>query len=99
MATVIVDERFLGSAYSLPKEIGRKIFKALHLYSRNSEHPSLHREKLSGKADGLFSIRVDDNYRIIFRQLGTAPVLMDVAKHDEAYRSAETRPTAAPEQQ
>jgi len=99
MGTVIVDERFLGSAYSLPKEIGRKVYKALHLYSRNPDHPSPHREKLSGKADGLFSIRVDDNYRIIFRQVGPAPVLMDVAKHDEAYRSAETRPSAPPEQQ
>lgn len=70
MGTVIVDERILGSACSLQKEIGRKVFKALHLYSRNPDHPSLHREKLSGKADGLFSIRVDDSYSIIFRQLG-----------------------------
>jgi len=92
MGTVILDDGFLGSAYSLPKEIGRKIFKALHLFSKNPDHPGLHREKLSGKAEGLFSIRVDDDYRIIFRQLGAAPVLMEVAKHDDAYRSAETIP-------
>ena len=90
MAAVVLDERFLASAYMLPKEIGRKVFKALHLYSRDPNHPSLHREKLAGKAEGLLSIRVDDDYRIIFREVGAAPVLMEVAKHDVAYRSADS---------
>jgi plasmid maintenance system killer protein len=67
MGTVILDDRFLGSAYSLPKEIGRKIFKSLHLFSKNPDHPGLHREKLSGRAEGFFSIRVDDNYRFLSR--------------------------------
>jgi mRNA-degrading endonuclease RelE of RelBE toxin-antitoxin system len=63
-AAVLVQADFISNAYDLPKEISRKVFKALRNFLRDPHHPGLHVEKLSGRASNLRSLRVDDNYRI-----------------------------------
>lgn len=79
--------QFIRSAYELPKEAARKVLKALYLFVTDPSHPSLHLERLSGEASGLFSIRVDDNLRIIMAY-GATPVLLFAGTHDAAYRVA-----------
>lgn len=91
MATAVtVLDSFLSSAYDLPKETARKVFKALRNFVNDPRNVGLNLERLQGKASDLWSIRVDDNYRIIFResQSGT-PVVLFVGKHDHAYRYAD----------
>ena len=44
-----------------------KIEKALSLFEDNTSHPSLHNKHIvCKKAENLYSIRVDDNYRIMY---------------------------------
>ncbi len=81
----LVSDSFLKSAYELPKEIAPKVWKALHLFSRNRDHPSLHTEKLSA---AHVSIRVDLQYRAILQDGEGTSTLLFVGPHDEAYRVA-----------
>jgi mRNA-degrading endonuclease RelE of RelBE toxin-antitoxin system len=93
MATaVVVQAGFISSAYDLPKEVTRKVFKALKNFIRDPQYPGLHVEKLSGQASNLSSLRVDDDYRIIFAEPSAgSPSLLFVGKHDDAYRFATGR--------
>jgi plasmid maintenance system killer protein len=83
-------ESFLVSAYELPKEIAKKVFKALRNFVANPTSTGLHLEKHSGRASQLSSIRVDEDYRIFFTKAGPTAVMLYVAKHDLAYRYAES---------
>jgi hypothetical protein len=85
---ITIQESFLVSAYELPKEITKKVFKSLRNFVANPMSVGLHIEKLSGTAAKLSSIRVDDDYRIIFTMAGPSAKMLYVAKHDLAYRYA-----------
>jgi len=80
---------FLASAYELPKDISKKVWKALHFFSRNPRHPSLQWEQLRGRAAAFQSLRVDNNYRIIIEPDQNTPGLVYVGPHDKAYDFAE----------
>jgi len=89
-AAVTVLDSFLSSAYDLPKETARKVFKALRNFVSDPRNIGLNLERLQGKANDLWSIRVDDDYRIIFRESEPGPpVVLFVGKHDLAYRFAD----------
>jgi len=89
-ASVTVLDSFLSSAYDLPKETARKVFKALRNFVNDRRNAGLNLERLQGKANDLWSIRVDDDYRIIFRESEPGPpVVLFVGKHDLAYRFAD----------
>jgi mRNA-degrading endonuclease RelE of RelBE toxin-antitoxin system len=89
-AAVTVLDSFLSSAYDLPKETARKVFKALRNFVSDRRNAGLNLERLQGKASDLWSIRVDDDYRIIFRESEPhPPVVLFVGKHDLAYRFAD----------
>jgi hypothetical protein len=49
-------------------------------------------EALRGRASGLWSLRVDDQYRIILHRTPRVATLLFVAPHDDAYRFAERVP-------
>lgn len=89
-AAVTVLDSFLSSAYDLPRETHKKVFKALRNFVVDPRNVGLHLERLNGRASHLWSIRVDDDYRIILRrsEIGT-PVVLFVGTHDRAYRFAE----------
>lgn len=80
---------FLDQAYSLPKEIGRKIWKAIGMLSRNPEWPGLNLERLRGKSEGLWSLRVDDKYRAILSRSPQTINLLSVGHKEDVYRLAE----------
>ena len=89
-AAVTVLDSFLSSAYDLPKETARKVFKALRNFVSDPRNVGLNLERLQGKASDQWSIRVDDDYRIIFRESEPGPpVVLFVGKHDLAYRFAD----------
>jgi hypothetical protein len=89
-SAITIQESFLVSAYELPKETAKKVFKALRNFLANPTSTGLHIEKLSGRASQLSSIRVDEDYRIIFTKAGPTASMLYVAKHDLAYRYAES---------
>jgi mRNA-degrading endonuclease RelE of RelBE toxin-antitoxin system len=83
---VIIQDSFLACAYELPKEISKKIFKTMRALVANPRSGGLQIEKLSGRSKGLWSARVDKDYRIIFDWSSAGvPVILYVAKHDDAY--------------
>jgi Txe/YoeB family toxin of Txe-Axe toxin-antitoxin module len=57
----MIQDSFLASAYELPKEITKKVFKALRTLLRDPRGGGLRIEKLSGRAAHLWSARVDDD--------------------------------------
>jgi plasmid maintenance system killer protein len=87
-------ESFLKSASDLEREQANKLCKALLLFYKSPRHPSLHFEKLSGRAAAMHSIRVDDNFRVILEG-GSTMTFHFVGTHDDAYRFAERIKPAA----
>jgi len=94
---IVLQPSFLVSAYDLPKEVAKKVFKALRNLLNSPAQHGLRVEKLGGRASGLCSLRVDDNYRIIFRGPDPqTPMILFVGTHDTAYRFAEKLPAPEP---
>ncbi len=56
--------------------------KALSFFKANSNHPSLHLEKLSGSK--LWTVRIDKSNRIFFSWINkTTALFLDIGKHDK----------------
>ncbi len=84
------DSGFLGSLVGLPKEIKAKLPKCLDQLARDRRHTGLRVEPLAGRAAGLFSARVDLDYRLIFAEQVEGEIrLLSVGPHDRVYRDAE----------
>ncbi|HXJ95300.1 MAG TPA: hypothetical protein VMT20_20860 [Terriglobia bacterium] len=67
------------------------------MLSRNPELPGLNLEKLHGKADGLWSLRIDEKYRMILRRSQGLATLLFVGVEEDAYLLvAERLPKQAP---
>ncbi len=63
---LVKSKQFLKDINKLSKLL-KKVDKALLLFENNATHPSLHNKHIvCKKADNLYSIRVDDNYRIMY---------------------------------
>ncbi len=87
---MIVDSRFIEDAAALEKPQQTKLWKQLKLFSNDPQHPSLGRKIVRGASERVWELRVDDDYRVIFEENEDQfPVLLAVAKHDEALRFAE----------
>jgi mRNA-degrading endonuclease RelE of RelBE toxin-antitoxin system len=84
------DQKFIRSLRELPHAVHAKLAKCLELFERERRHPGLHVEPLSGRAEGLYSARVDGDYRLIFSEPAENQVfLLFVGKHEDAYREAD----------
>lgn len=88
-------DSFLDAAYRLPKDIGKKIWKCLHRLSSSPRVPGLNLERLRGKAERLWSIRVDEKHRAILQRDENVTTLLFVGPHEDAYRFAERAPMRA----
>lgn len=85
----------MDSAYRLPQEIARKVWKAVSLLSRNPNSPGLNLERLRGKPNGLWSFRIDQQYRGILHRNESVTTFLFVGKEEDAYRFAERVPKIA----
>jgi hypothetical protein len=92
--TMVYDLRdsFLEAAQRLPKEIGRKIWKCLRSLARSPDVSGLNLERLGGRAEPYWSIRVDEKYRAILLRDDNMTTLVFVGTHDDAYRFANRTP-------
>lgn len=87
MFEIVVTREFEKRYKELSSVVQKKIEKQEKMFRVNPFHPSLHTEKLLPKQHELWSIRVDLQYRIVFRFLGeNAVVLLSVGTHDRIYR-------------
>lgn len=60
----------------------KKLAKQTKLLEENYKHPSLNTEKLEPKALGLYSFRINRQYRAIFHVLTTGEIqIIDINDH------------------
>lgn len=79
---IIYSERFKKQHAPLSDEIKKKAMKAVQLFTENVLHPSLRLHKLSGKLEGLWSISLDKNYRILLRPMkGNVYLFIAIGPH------------------
>ena len=85
---------FLEATARLPLPVKGKVLACIQRFQANPRSPGLHLEKLSGGSEGLSSLRVDDQYRVILHQSPELVTLLVVAPHNDAYRFAERVPNS-----
>ena len=72
---IILDDEFLEEFDRLPQTIQDRVVKMKKLLLENPMYPSLRLHKLSGPLYGLWSIRINRQYRLLFEPLENGDVL------------------------
>ena len=86
MPEIVTPESFKELFCKLPKEIQKKILKAIRLLAENPRHPSLQTKPVQG-APGIYEARNDQNYRMTYSRLpGDRLLLRVVGKQDETLK-------------
>lgn len=89
MIEISVTSEFEKNYAQLPLVVQKKAEKQEQIFKENPFHSSLHTEKLEPKGKQLWSIRIDLNYRIIFRFLNAKQALfLTCGHHNQIYRYA-----------
>ena len=94
---VALAQDFLANLASLPSQVQNKVLKWSIQFQSNPTAPGINYETIHAARDkNLRSVRLDKDWRgIVFKpQTGDVYVLMYVARHDDAYRWAESRRVA-----
>ncbi len=80
-------EEFKRRYKELTLIIQKKAEKQEKLFRANPFYPSLHTEKINPKGREVWTIRIDDQYRVAFRFLtGQKALFLTVGSHDWIYR-------------
>ncbi len=70
----------------LPKILQKKALKQISIFREYPFYPSLNNEKLEPKEIGLWSIRIDQKYRILYKyDKDNIIVLLTCGSHDWVY--------------
>jgi superfamily I DNA/RNA helicase/mRNA-degrading endonuclease RelE of RelBE toxin-antitoxin system len=80
---------FLRQLHSFDSSVFRKWQRIGSRFYSDPFHPSLQTEQIHHAEDGIYSARLDDNYRLIFKLVKpTTVILAWVDTHDKAYAKA-----------
>lgn len=86
---IAVTRDFYQQLHSLDRSIFLKWQRVGQMIYKDPFHPTLNAELIKQAQPGVYSARLDDNYRIIFRYIKPDCILLFwVDKHDPAYRKA-----------
>ncbi|MDP3785250.1 MAG: hypothetical protein Q8R12_04265 [bacterium] len=92
MVKIIRPETFDASFIRLPRSIQRKAVKKIEIFQENPFYPTLRAEKINPPHLNLWTFRIDQAYRILFRFLDFENVLFILADHHKnIYRYHELR--------
>lgn len=84
-----ISKEFWREIVALPQHARTKTSRAVERLAVGNWAGGLHCEKVQQAEEGMYSCRVDDNYRIICKLVPpTEMILCLVDKHDQAYRRA-----------
>lgn len=87
MIAIFYTDEFERRYADLPLTIQKKAEKRALIFQLNPLHSSLHTEKLHPRSKEVWSFRIDDNYRIIFRfKDGHTVYFLTVGPHHWIYR-------------
>ena len=78
-------ERFIRQYLQLPKQIQRKVDKALVILDADFRHPGLRSHPVES-APGVIEAYVDRKYRMTFERHGDTFIMRNVDNHDECLR-------------
>ncbi len=89
---IAIGVTFSDACKQLPKEIRTKVAKAQAKFFSGPFAMGLHQEKIQGTDSDIYSCRLDQNYRIIYKRPEGVDVVffLYVGPHDEAYQWATT---------
>ena len=90
--TIALGLTFSDACKKLPKEIRAKVARAQAQFFNGPFAMGLHQEKIQGADSDIYSCRLDQNYRIIYKRPEGHDVVffLFVGPHEEAYQWAET---------
>ena len=75
--------KFVKQLKKLPENIINSTKKKEKIFRQNPLHPSLRIHELHGKFNGIWSISVNKNYRIIFERQNNGDIIfISIGKHD-----------------
>lgn len=87
MLVILLSDEFDRKFKELPLNVRKKSLKKVELFRNNPFHPSLNTEKLNPKQQGIWSFRIDESYRILFKFMEHNRVLfLTAAHHNRVYR-------------
>ncbi len=76
-------KRFVKELKRLPEDIISIAIKKEEIFKDNPLHPSLRLHELHGKFQGIWSISLTQNYRIIFERMPNGDILfISIGRHD-----------------
>ena len=75
----------LQSLRRTDKKIYQKIIKQLDLFQANPHHKSLRLHKIKRGKDNIWSISIDEGYRMLYIEDETI-YFFDIGTHDEVYK-------------
>ena len=84
--TLIFTKRFKRAYKKLPRDIQKKVKKALEQLDTDPRYPSLRVHPIGG-VSGVFEARVDIKYRLSFEFTGENLYLRNVDNHDECLKN------------
>jgi addiction module RelE/StbE family toxin len=86
MPEILISETFRKQLARLPKDIQKKVLKAMRLLAEDPRHPSLQTKPIEG-APGIYEARVDQRYRMTYERLPQDTLqLRVVGKHEETLK-------------
>jgi addiction module RelE/StbE family toxin len=85
--TILYSSKFVDELRKLPTALADLAVKKEKIFKDNPLHPSLRLHALQGKLNGLWSLSITGNYRVIFERQSNGDILfISIGKHD-IYRS------------
>lgn len=80
---ILYSDKFFSIFKKLPKKIKKSSHIKVEIFKTNPLHPSLRLHELHGKFSGLWSISINNNYRLIFERLPNGDIVfISIGKHD-----------------
>ncbi len=87
MPEIEFTESFWRDYHKLPKDIQKKVSKAIRLLAEDPKHPSLRSKSIKG-APGIYEASPDMQYRMTYERLtGNVLRLRVVGLHDDALKN------------
>jgi addiction module RelE/StbE family toxin len=80
---IFYSKKFVKELRYFPEEIIHLAIKKEKIFRENPLHSSLRLHELHGKFEGIWSISITSNYRIIFERMPDGDILfISIGKHD-----------------
>jgi len=82
---IVISERFALAYAGLPRDVRRRVDKALRLLEEDFRHPGLRAQRVEG-TEGIYEARVDRRHRMTYHREGDRLIMRNVGEHDDTLR-------------